>query len=246
MQLLDQMLIIFMLNKVVLVVGGSRGIGSAVVEMFAAYGNKVYYISRNKNNNFISDNIVYIYGDISKVNSLLKAFEKLSGYEKKIDILINSAGINFCKNHSLISVEEWDLVFATNVRSFFISCKESIKIMKPGSKIVNISSIAARNKSLVSGVHYTASKWAIIGLTKQLAHECGTLGININCVCPSQTETDMLMESMSEDDRFNLSKKIPLQRLAKVSDIVGPILFLCSDQSKYIHGSCIDINGGQI
>ena len=100
MQLLDQMLIIFMLNKVVLVVGGSRGIGSAVVEMFAAYGNKVYYISRNKNNNFISDNIVYIYGDISKVNSLLKAFEKLSGYEKKIDILINSAGINFCKNHT--------------------------------------------------------------------------------------------------------------------------------------------------
>ena len=118
--------------------------------------------------------------------------------------------------------------------------------MKRGAKIVNVSSIAGRNKSLVSGVHYTSSKAAIIGLTRQLAHEIGPSGININCVCPSQTETDMLKESMSLKDRELLASQIPLRRLARVEDIVNPIFFLCTNQSNYIHGACIDINGGQL
>ena len=118
--------------------------------------------------------------------------------------------------------------------------------MNKGSKIVNVSSIAGRNKSIVSGVHYTSSKAGIIGLTRQLAHELGPKGININCICPSQTETDMLIESMSKKERDNLAEKIPLRRLAKIKDIVNPILFLCSDESSYIHGSCIDVNGGQL
>ena len=118
--------------------------------------------------------------------------------------------------------------------------------MPRGSKIVNVSSIAGRSKSIVSGVHYTSSKAGIIGMTRQLAQELGPIGININCVCPSQTLTPMLKKSMSQDQLDALEKKIPLRRLATVENIVEPILFLCSEKSSYIHGACIDINGGQL
>ena len=118
--------------------------------------------------------------------------------------------------------------------------------MRSGAKIVNVSSIAGRSKSLVSGVHYTASKAGIIGLTRQLAQELGPLGININCICPSQTLTPMLERSMSVSQRLDLENKIPLRRIATIDEIVKPIMFLCSKDASYIHGACIDINGGQL
>ena len=118
--------------------------------------------------------------------------------------------------------------------------------MKAGSKIVNVSSIAGRNKSIVSGVHYTSSKAGIIGLTRQLAYELGPRGINVNCTCPSQTLTPMLKQSMNEQELNDLTTTIPLGRLATVSDQVGPIVFLCSELSNYMTGSILDINGGQL
>ena len=118
--------------------------------------------------------------------------------------------------------------------------------MKYGSKIVNVSSIAGRSKSLVSGVHYTSSKAGLIGLTRQLAQELGPKGININYVCPSQTLTPMLERSMTNEQLSELSNNIPLRRIAKVNEIVKPILFLCSEDASYIHGACLDINGGQL
>jgi len=118
--------------------------------------------------------------------------------------------------------------------------------MDNGGKIVNVSSIAGRNKSVVSGVHYTASKAGIIGLTKQIAHEVGSRNICVNAVCPSQTKTDMLQQSMTEEEIKELGKSIPLGRIAEVQEVVNGILFLCSDESSYITGTTLDINGGQI
>jgi 3-oxoacyl-[acyl-carrier protein] reductase len=118
--------------------------------------------------------------------------------------------------------------------------------MGRGGKIVNVSSIAGRSKSLVSGVHYTSSKAGLIGLTRQLAQELGPKGININCVCPSQTLTPMLERSMTKKQLEKLSSNIPLRRVATVNEIVDPILFLCSEGASYIHGACLDINGGQL
>ena len=118
--------------------------------------------------------------------------------------------------------------------------------MKSGGRIVNVSSIAGRNKSIVSGVHYTSSKAGIIGLTRQLAHELGPKGINVNCTCPSQTLTPMLSESMNEKQLSKLSESIPLSRVANVKEQVGPIVFLCSSLSSYLNGCIIDVNGGQI
>jgi 3-oxoacyl-[acyl-carrier protein] reductase len=217
-------------NKVVVVVGSSKGIGKGVLETFTELGATAYGISR-------SNGI-----DITDKNSIDVFFEPLSN----IDFLINVAGINFCKKIEDIEFDEWDAVLNTNLRSFYYLIKKSIPLMKAGSKIVNVSSIAGRNKSIVSGVHYTSSKAGIIGLTRQLAYELGPRGINVNCTCPSQTLTPMLKQSMNEQELNDLTTTIPLGRLATVSDQVGPIVFLCSELSNYMTGSILDINGGQL
>jgi len=217
-------------NKKVLVVGSSKGIGKEVFLTFKSLGADVFGISR-------SEGI-----DISKKADIDKFFKKKSS----IDFLINVAGINFCKKIEDISFEEWNNVLNTNLRSFFYIIKKSIPLMKSGGRIVNVSSIAGRNKSIVSGVHYTSSKAGIIGLTRQLAHELGPKGINVNCTCPSQTLTPMLSESMTEKQLSKLSESIPLSRVANVKEQVGPIIFLCSSLSSYLNGCIIDVNGGQI
>lgn len=217
-------------NKTTIVVGGSRGIGLKVKEKFSSLGSEVHSISRTEG------------VDISipeQVDKYLMQF-------KKIDFLINVVGINYTKKIQEIELSEWEEVIKTNLTSIFYVTKQCISKMDQGSRIVNVSSIAGRNRSLVSGVHYTSSKSGLIGFTRQLAFELGPKDINVNCVCPSQTLTQMLEESMTKEEQKKLSDDIPLKRLATVDDQVGPIIFLCSELSNYLTGAVIDVNGGQI
>jgi NAD(P)-dependent dehydrogenase (short-subunit alcohol dehydrogenase family) len=120
--------------------------------------------------------------------------------------------------------------------------------MKPRGfgRIVNVSSIAGRHRSVVSGVHYVSSKAGMIGLTKQLAFEAAPFKITVNAVAPSQTMTDMLKDSMTDEQVKNLEANIPLGRIAEVREQVGPILFLLTDAAAYMTGTFLDVNGGQI
>ena len=222
-------------KKNVIVVGGSTGIGKGVVEAFEKEECVVYSISRT--NCDISNS--------KDIDNYFDTFNTEDGHTP-IDILINNAAINYCKPIQEISLAEWNAVINTNLSSYFYIIQKCLPLMRSGAKIVNVSSIAGRSKSLVSGVHYTASKAGIIGLTRQLAQELGPLGININCICPSQTLTPMLERSMSVSQRLDLENKIPLRRIATIDEIVKPIMFLCSKDASYIHGACIDINGGQL
>ena len=217
-------------NKVAIVVGSSKGIGLGVADTFEELGATVIRVSRTEG------------VDISNKESIDSFFESLT----HIDFLINVAGINFCKKIEDIEIDEWDSVIDTNLRSFYYIIKKSIPLMKSGGRIVNVSSIAGRNKSIVSGVHYTSSKAGIIGLTRQLAHELGPRGIHVNCTCPSQTLTPMLEQSMTKEQQDKLCENIPLRRLGTVNDQVGPIVFLCSELSNYLNGCIIDVNGGQL
>ena len=218
-----------MKNKVVIIVGGSKGIGKGLYDAFIDRDCIVHSISRKN-------------CDITSPDQIDSYFNKIS----KVDILINNAAINYCKPIEEISLNEWNGVIDTNLTSYFYIIKKCLPKMDRGSKIVNVSSIAGRSKSLVSGVHYTSSKAGLIGLTRQLAQELGPKGININCVCPSQTLTPMLKRSMTDEQLSDLESNIPLRRVAQVSEVVKPILFLCSNDASYIHGACLDVNGGQL
>jgi 3-oxoacyl-[acyl-carrier protein] reductase len=232
-------------SKRILVVGGSRGIGRGVVENFISLGAKVFYAARNSiveevDAQFIKVDLNYE----SQIKDLFVEIDK-SG---KIDVLVNTAAINYCNKFNEISIEEWDRVDRVNLRAAFILCKHAaLRMKKQGyGKIVNVSSIAGRHRSIVSGAHYVSTKAGMIGLTKQLAYELGPYNINVNVVCPSQTMSEMLEASMSPNELKKLSDNIPLRRIAEVEEQVGPIVFLCSDLSSYMTGAVVDVNGGQI
>ena len=228
-------------GKSVLVLGGSKGIGHEVCRQFTNSGALVTSIARSE---CLIESVSNITCDISDNRMLTEALATIND----IDILVNVAGTNLCESIFYIDDIEWDRVLDTNLKSFYTSIKHAASLMKPKKKgkIVNVSSIAGRSKSIVSGVHYTASKYGIIGLTKQVAQELGPFGINVNCTCPSQTMTDMLVSSMSKQQIVELESKIPVRKISTAIEQALPILFLCTDSASYIHGAAIDINGGQL
>ena len=232
-------------GKRVLVAGGSKGIGKRLVESFLSAGAETVYAARTAMDG--PTDATFIRTDLSSESEVLKLFEELDTLGP-LHCVVNMAGINYCNGIEDIDTGEWDEVLAANLRAYFIVCREATRRMKNNAygKIVNVSSIAGRHRSPVSGVHYVSSKAGIIGLTKQLAFELGPHGVNVNALCPSQTMTDMLMQSMTDEQQKALADSIPLRRLASVEEQVGPILFLCSDAAAYITGAVIDVNGGQI
>jgi 3-oxoacyl-[acyl-carrier protein] reductase len=227
-------------DKVVLVVGGSRGIGKEVCRQFVFTGAEVLCASRTDPRMY---GVSHIKCDIGSESDIDKLFSDIYN----VDFVINMAGTNLCEPIENIDSEEWDRVMAINLKSFFLICQHAVSVMRlrKQGRIVNVSSIAGRHKSIVSGVHYTASKYGIIGLTKQLAQEVSKDNILVNCVCPSQTMTDMLAESMTAAQLKALEDKIPVRRIATVTEQAMPILFLCSSAASYISGATIDVNGGQ-
>tara|TARA_B100000035_G_scaffold312911_1_gene325396 strand:- start:50 stop:772 length:723 start_codon:yes stop_codon:yes gene_type:complete len=227
-------------DKIVLVFGGSKGIGKEVCRQFLNSGAIVYCFSRTSINIAGINHVECDITDEKKINFLLDKY-------KKIDYIINVAGTNLCKPIEEIDSQEWDRLMNVNLKSFFNICKKVIPLMKKQNfgRIVNVSSIAGRSKSVVSGIHYTSSKYGIIGLTKQLAHEVAGHNILVNCVCPSQTKTEMLEKSMTKEQLQKLEEKIPVKRIATPTEQAFPILFLCSTGANYISGATIDVNGGQ-
>lgn len=232
-------------DKRILVVGGSRGIGKGVVENLILLGAEVFYAARHP---FLEEkNAKFIEVDLNYESQIINMFLEMDK-GGAIDAVVNTAAINYCKKFDEISSDEWDKVERVNLRAAFILCKHAsirMKRQKHG-RIINVSSIAGRHRSLVSGVHYVSTKAGLIGLTKQLAYELGPYNVNVNVVCPSQTMSDMLKESMSDNEIKVLAGNIPLQRISTIDEQVGPILFLCSELSSYMTGAVIDVNGGQI
>ncbi len=232
-------------GKIILIIGGSKGIGKELVNQYLKSKAKVYYVSRSKLPR--KKNLIHIYSDLSKQNELSILEQNIKSL-KKIDILINCAAINFAKKFDKISYIEWNNVMSLNIGSIFFITKIvllKMRMQKSGS-IVNVSSIAGRHRSIVSGVHYVSSKSGLIGLTKQLAFENSDYNIRVNVVCPSQTLTEMLKKTMNQKEVRQLSKNIPLKRIANVQEQVWPIMFISSDAASYITGSVIDVNGGII
>ena len=168
--------------------------------------------------------------------------------KNKIDILVNNASIAVEGTLDKLDENDWDKVMDTNVKSYFLCTKEVINgmIKRKYGKIINVSSIAGRDKSILLGAAYSTSKAAVIGFTRHVASEVGKFGINVNCICPSQTYTPMLKEIFKKNQGLEdiVKNRNPLGYIADPKQISSVILFLASDESNYINGSIIDINGG--
>lgn len=242
-------------GKSVLVTGGSRGIGKAIVEACAAAGAKVAFTYRSSASEaealrdalianghealcFQSDAASFS-GAEEAINTVVKTFGSL-------DVLVNNAGIT--KDNLLLRMSEadWDAVLETNLKSVFNYCKASYRqVMKQRSgSIINVSSVVGVMGN-AGQANYAASKAGIIGFSKSLAKELGGRGVRVNVIAPGFIETDMT-DAMNDTAKSALMAQIPLQKLGQVSDIANAVVFLASDASQYITGHTLNINGGMV
>lgn len=187
--------------------------------------------------------------DVSKFDEVHKAVQTTIETYGTVDILVNNAGV-LSTTTPLENIEEkeWDLIMNVNLKGVFLFSQAVLPVMrkKEHGKIINISSSAGRSTSELGGAHYTASKAGVLGLTRHTAREYGPYGINVNSVCPGLVETPMIREEASKEKLDHWIKQIPLGRFAEPSEEADLVLFLASDQSKYITGATIDFNGGSL
>ena len=238
-------------NKVVIVTGGSRGIGASIVKELANSGYNVV-LNYNKSEDaakqikeelISSGKTVDIYkADIrnrEEVKSLIEFTIKKYG---KIDVLINNAGISQIKLFADISDEDWNNMLQTNLTSAFYTSQEALKYMIPKKQgcIINISSIYGTTGASCE-VHYSAAKAGLDGMTKSLAKELGLSNIRVNSIAPGAIETDM-NAFLTEDEKIELNKEIPLGRIGKPEEIASCAKFLI--ENEYVTGQVISINGG--
>lgn len=236
----------------VLITGGSRGIGEALVRHMAARGAKVAFTYRSSATNaeliqselesaghwakaYQSDA-----ADYASAESLVKSVvEDLGG----VDVLINNAGIT--KDNLMLRMDEtqWDAVIETNLKSVFNLTKQVIKPMMKNRKgsIINMSSVVGVFGN-AGQANYAASKAGIIGFTKSIAKELGSRNIRCNAVAPGFIETDMT-DAMTDQAREAIAKSIPMRKLGSTQDVADLVSFLASDQSSYISGQVISVCG---
>jgi len=240
-------------NKVAIITGAARGIGKSIALSFAREGADIAIcdVSRKEGQNVAraikkkGRNAIFIECDVSNRENVENAVRSVLEYFGKIDILVNNAGImNTCPIEKL-SVEDWDKTMAINLRGTFLFSKTVVPYMKKQKhgKIINISSLAGRTGGIMVGVDYSASKGGILAFTKALARELAPYHINVNAICPGTTKTEMIKKFDIEQIR-ELTKKIPLGRLGEPEDVALCALFLASEESDYITGATIDVNGG--
>ena len=235
-------------NKKIIVTGASGGIGNSIVEKLnecganiLASGTRVEKLEELKNK---FKNVKILKFDISQNEKIEEFIENASKELGGLDCIVNNAGITQDNLAIRMNLEEWKKVVDLNLTSTFLMSKFSIKKMlkNKSGKIINITSIVGHTGNL-GQANYTASKAGIIAMSKSLAIEYAKKNININCISPGFIKTAMT-EKIDQKFKDILLSKIPSARLGEPEDIANAVLFLASNQSDYIHGETLHVNGG--
>ena len=243
-------------GRVAVVTGGGRGIGKGIAGKMAAAGAGVIVGDidmaqaqltadeiRRKN-----AKVTAVQVDVSREESVAELIRRALDGFGNVDILINNAGIMFRTRLMNISIDEWERIIRVNLTGPFLCTKAVIPLMKKNGfgRIVNISSSAGRSVSTLGGVHYTASKAGLLGLTRAVAKEVAPFGITVNAVCPGLIDTQMARETTTQQELENFLGSFPLKRLGTPEEIGDLVVFLCSENASYITGASLDINGGDL
>lgn len=234
------------MKKTAIVTGGTKGIGKAICAKLLKEGCNVIAtgVEDNISSYRSSKYLKYVYLNVMDYSSI-NAFLSLMNKTKRIDILINNAGINRIEAIDKVKKESWDSVIQVNLTAPMLIAQKAAVIMKKQetAKILNISSIwgvigkEKRNS-------YSASKTGLIGLTRAMALDLAPYNILVNALCPGFTMTELTKASLSIKEMRKLSAQVPLKRFASVDDIAKVAVFLCSDNNAYITGQTIVADGG--
>ena len=239
-------------GKVALVTGAARGIGFEIASQLAQTGARVVVLDVREAEAKTAAQLLCDGGyeaiglgvDVRYKDQVLAAIQAVIDQWGRIDILINNAGICPLPPFPDISEAEWDLVLAVNLKGAFLCSQAVAPVMRQQQhgKIVNIASSAGQMGGLAVGLHYSASKAGVLGLTKSLARILAPV-IQVNAVSPGTTETNMIQD-WDENAVANIVKQIPLKRLGQPSDVAGAVLFLVSPQATFMTGQTLSVNGG--
>ena len=236
-------------DKNIIVTGASGGIGNSIVEKLnqnganiLATGTRIEKLEKLKEK---FSNIKIVKFDISqheKIEEFIESATKELG--GSLDCIVNNAGITKDNLTIRMSLEEWSKVININLTSTFLMCKYSIRKMlkNKSGKIINITSVVGHTGN-VGQANYTASKAGIVAMSKSLAIEYAKKNINVNCISPGFISTAMT-DQIDEKFKETIIAKIPSNRLGKPEDIANAVNFLSSDQSDYINGETLHVNGG--
>ncbi len=234
----------------IIVNGGSRGIGAAVVRKFSKNGDRVAFIYKSADDaaQRLADECgaIAVKADMSCAQdadrAILRAAERLGG----VDALINSTGIAQIKLFTDLSDDDWRRMIDTNLSSAFYACRAAAGLMIRShyGRIINIGSMWGRAGASCE-VHYSASKAGLRGLTTALAKELGPSGVTVNCVEPGVIDTDM-NASLDAEARAALIESTPLCRIGTAEDVAEAVFFLASEGASFITGQCLGVDGGFI
>jgi len=246
------------LNKVVLVTGSSRGIGKAIALEFAKAGAVV--IINHPGNKVYSDDVeqgeitlkqieslgstgIIIQCDVSNESQVLQMRDEILSTYGKLDVLVNNAGIVYDTSFLEKTVGEWQNTLNTDLVAPFITAKAFYELLSNGGSIISISSTNGLHAFSEFSADYDASKSGLIQLTKILAQKFADRGVRVNCVCPGWVNTDM-NKDLPDEYVVSESAKIYQKRFAEPVDIAKPVLFLASDDARYMTGSIVVVDGG--
>ncbi len=244
-------------NKIVIITGAGSGIGKATAMHFAHHGAKVVVSDINlESAKKVADEIVTNGGQSLPIKTDVTNFEEVENLIRQtvdtfgqLDVMVNNAGIGPRKllKTAEYTLEDWDSVIAVNQTGVFYCMKLALlQMTKQGfGNIVNIASLAGLKASL-NNLSYSASKFAVVGMTKSAALEYAKTGIRINAVCPGYTESALLDQLLSAKPEMDMMLKavIPMKRYGKASEIADAVVWLASDQTKFMTGQTITLDGG--
>jgi len=245
-------------GKVILITGAARGIGRVATLLFAQEGARLALVDIDEDggHNVLAEvqaqggDASFFKVDITKSGQVKQAVEAILAQFGRVDVLYNNAAINHFGKVSDVLEEDWDRVMAVNVKGTFLTCKSVIPVMvdQGGGVIINTGS-AASLVGLKNLAAYTASKGAVLQLTRNMALDYAKDGIRVNAICPGVTATEMTEQIINDDRdpkaaRERFDRVIPRGSIAEPIEIANVALFLASDESSYITGAAIPVDGG--
>jgi 3-oxoacyl-[acyl-carrier protein] reductase len=242
--------------RVVVITGGSKGIGRAIALKFAAERARIVLVHYDRDDSAADETLGLLAQlgseaeshrlDVSSYEAVGDLFEDILARFKRVDVLVNNAGIT--KDSLLMRMTEgdWDAVIGVNLKSVFNITRHAIRTMvkQPGARIVNIASVVGQIGN-AGQANYSASKAGIMGFTKTVAREVAARGITVNAVAPGFIDTEMT-SSLPEKVKEGFLHQVPLGRMGQPEDVAEAVYWLCSDGAGYITGHVLHVNGGML
>lgn len=243
-----------MQGKVALVTGASRGIGRAIAERLGARGASVvvnYAGSRDKAEEVVrtveqtGGQAIAVQADMSRLDDIHRLFDETLARWGRLDILVNNAGLSIMKPLVEVTEEDFDRLFAVNAKGVFFCLQEAAKRIADNGRIVSVTTGGVATGA-PGATAYAGSKAAIEGFSMSLAKELGGRGVTVNTVMPGATDTEMFAQAAPPEMKAMAAKMSPLNRMGQPGDVADIVVFLCSEEARWLTGQRLSASGGAV